>query len=259
MPVTVKVFILALIQGLTELLPVSSSGHLVLAKHLLHLNSPGISLEVALHLGTLLAVLVYYRRRIAFLIVDFLKWGPEGPRYALAILIGSIPAGVVGVLFKDSIERLGDEPRWAAAGMIVTGLLLLSLLLARGLERPLGTFRAFWIGLAQMVGIPPGISRSGTTIVMARHLGIAPAAAAEFSFLLSIPAIAGASVLELLHHGAWTPGEVSLSSLLMGIAVAALVGYFSLVLLVGVLARGRFWMFGLYCLPVGAIGFWLLT
>ncbi len=253
-----KVLILALIQGVTELLPVSSSGHLVLAKHFLGLNSPGVTLEVALHAGTLLAVLVYYARRIAILAADLVKWREESRRYVLALVIGSLPAAVVGLVFKDWFEHLGDSPRLVAAFIMATGVVLLSLLLARRHDRQPGLLDSLLIGIAQAVAIAPGISRSGATIVMARHLGIEPSKAAEFSFLLMIPAVAGASVLELLHHDAWKTIPVSHGALAAGIVVSAVAGYVSMVLLVRMLSSGKFWVFGLYCVLAGGVGFMLL-
>lgn len=253
----VKVQIMAVLQGLTEFLPVSSSGHLVLAKHFLRLDSPGVVTEVALHIGTLLSVLVFYRRRIFSLLGNLAKGEADAKRYVLAIVIGTIPAGIVGVAFKSRFEALGDSPRLCAALLVVTGAILLSLLFKRKAQKELGLIEALCIGLAQALAITPGISRSGSTIVTARHLGIASENAAEYSFFLMLPAVAGASMLEL-RHGLPEAGAVSPLSLLFGILTAAIVGYIAIALLLKVLRSDKFWLFGPYCIAAGALGMYLL-
>jgi len=254
---------LGLVQGLTEFLPVSSSGHLVLAEHLLGVDPPGISFEVVLHLGTLLAVLVYFRHRLWDIGQDLVQRRTvanrhDGRKYFLALVIGTIPAGVAGILFKDQVEAAFSAPKAAAAFLLVTGVFLLATRLARGMQRPLTLPRAFLVGCAQAVALLPGISRSGSTMSAAMGLGISPAAAAEFSFILSIPAILGATVLsvgEALAEGISGPIAAVYA---LGGCVAALVGYASLWLLFGMIKKGRFWWFGVYCLVVGIASLVLL-
>ncbi|MBN1672461.1 MAG: undecaprenyl-diphosphate phosphatase [Kiritimatiellae bacterium] len=249
----VKVLVLAVVQGVTEFLPVSSSGHLVLGKLLLGLKSSGATLEVALHGGTLLAVLVFYRRRILALACGVVRDGTAERRYALNIVLASVPAAAAAFLLKPWLEHLFDLPGVAAGMLIVTGLLLLSLRLARKRERALTLPAGFAVGIMQALAIVPGISRSGSTISLARHLGIAPREAVEFSLLLSIPALLGACLLKGLEAASVGLGGLSPLAVLLGIAVAALVGYAAIGLLVRSLLAGRFWLFGIYCCLVGIV------
>lgn len=254
-----KVIVMAIVQGVTEMLPVSSSGHLVLAKRLLGLDAPGATLEVALHAGTLGSILLYYRMRILALIRGL--WGGDAGgtwRYAAALALGCAPAAVAGVLFKDRIECLFDSPRLAGGFLLVTGALLLVSRLARprgdGEVTPL---RGLLVGCVQAFALLPGISRSGSTIAAARLAGVAPAKAAEYSFLMALPLLAGAVLLsagEMVHEGA---GAVSPGLLALGAAVAGLVGYAAIGVVVRCLAAGRFWLFGFYCLGAGALAVWL--
>lgn len=254
MTLTLKVLLLAAIQGLTEIFPVSSSGHLVLAKHFLHLQTSGATLEVALHAGTLLSIMVYYRRRIALLVSGCVTGGADGLRYAGALVVGCIPAGLVGVLFQDAIERTFERPHAVAVMLMITGLFVLTVRWAKQSERSINLPRALGIGLAQAVSILPGISRSGSTIGMARHLGVAPEKAAEFSFLMSIPLIAGAIALKAAKlASAGGSLDLPLPALAAGVAVAAVVGYVAVATLVRTLSSGRFWWFGIYSLLAGAL------
>ncbi len=253
--------ILGLIQGLTEFLPVSSSGHLVLFEHLLAIDPPGVTFEVILHLGTLLAVLVYFRRKLIGISRNILTGQrsadrENGWKYLLAVVIGSIPAAVAGLFFKDFIEAAFSAPKAAAAFLIVTGVFLFCTLLIRNKDRRLSPRRALIVGLAQAAALMPGISRSGSTISTAILLGISPSRAAEFSFILSIPAIAGASILSLGEAMAEGISPSVLGTYSLGGIVAALVGYASLRLLFGMIRKGRFWWFGVYCFCVGVA--WLV-
>lgn len=245
-----KVLILAIVQGLTEILPISSSGHLVLAKHFCGLHSPGVTLEVALHVGTLLSILIYYRRSL----VQFVRGLPGSWQYAAALAIGTVPAVLVGLSLKDRIEGTFGEPRLAAGMLCVTGVILLSLLFGRRNSRDLRLSDALWIGLAQAIAILPGISRSGSTIAAARHLGVEPGKAGEFSFLLSAPVILGSGMLVAGDVAKEGLGDVTAASLVLGVAVSAAVGYAALAVLARLLSSGRFWLFGVYCLAAGAAG-----
>ncbi|MCD6531850.1 undecaprenyl-diphosphate phosphatase [bacterium] len=256
----IKLIALAIIQGLTEFLPVSSSGHLVLGKHLLGMSEPDATVEIFLHFGTLLSILVFYRRRIwellqALFRADFRS--PEG-REILFILWASIPAGVIGVLFDEYIESLFSAPEFAATMLIITGGILLSTMFAqrRQLSRQLGWGNTIFIGFAQALSILPGISRSGSTISAALWSGINPRKAAEFSFLLATPALAGAIALKgakMLKAGV-SPSP----QLWAAVLVAAVVGYFALALLIPIIRRGKMWIFGIYCLILGGVSLILI-
>ena len=249
----VKVIVMAVVQGLTEFLPVSSSGHLVMTKHFLELDSPGVVLEVALHAGTLLSVLVYYRLRIRRLAVELWKGGGTGRVEIAAILLGTLPAVAAYVAFSDTIEGLFQNPLTTSVMLCVTGVVLLTLHFHVPKDRPLSIGRGIMVGAAQALAMIPGISRSGLTIVAGRHAGLAPRVAAEFSLLLSVPALAGAIVLKAGDAVNGDLHDLSAWMLVAGILVAAAVGYVAIACLVKALSAGRFWMFGIYCLAVGLI------
>jgi len=258
--VTLKIGLLAALQGLTEVFPISSAGHLVLAKHALQLESSGASLEIVLHAGTWLAVIVFYRRAILTLLRGCLARERTALRHAGFLVVGCVPAGAVGALFENRIERAFEQPALVAVMLAATGLFLLSVRWARSAARPLGFLRALAIGAAQAVAILPGVSRSGSTIGMARHLGVEPAQAAEFSFLMSVPLLAGAMGMKLLKaFSAAAPLDLPLPALAVGIAVAAVVGYAALAGLARVLTSGRFWWFGFYSLAVGGLSLLALS
>jgi len=167
---------LGIVQGLTEFLPVSSSGHLVLAERLFGVDPPGVTFEVMLHAGTLLAVLVYFRKRLVGIVRDLGGgWagmdGLRGWKYIVWIAIGTIPAVIIGLLLKNHIESAFSDPRAAAGFLIVTGILLFATLPNYGGKRPLGWWRALVVGCAQAAALLPGISRSGSTISTAMILG----------------------------------------------------------------------------------------
>ncbi len=253
-----NVIILGLVQGLTEFLPISSSGHLVICERLLGLSYPGMSLEIWLHFGTLLSVLVYFRRKLLELARSILPWAAGAETTAnrkmlLALVVGTLPAVVIGLSFKSSIETAFDSPHFASAMLIVTGIILLSTRLAKIGGRYVTIPRGFWIGWAQSVAILPGISRSGSTISAALFLGIQPALAAEFSFLLAIPAIGGAFLLDTFSGGgiSFSPGEVGM--LMAGTATAFLFGLAAIYSLLTIIRRGKFFLFGFYCLVAGAV------
>jgi undecaprenyl-diphosphatase len=246
--------ILGIVQGLTEFLPVSSSAHLVMFEELLGANEPGVAFDALVHGGTLLAVLIYFRRRILQLALTR-SWS-----YAGKIVVGTIPAGIVGVLFESAIERVFSVPSVIVATLFVTGASLLSLHAIpedrMELEEPTW-WQAWWIGCAQMISILPGISRSGSTIVAARWLGIAPMASAEFSFLLGVPAIAGAVVLQAGELRA-AAGAGATIPYLAGWVAALLSGIVAIVLVFRLLARRGFPLFGWYCWAAAvAFGVWL--
>ena len=253
---------LGVVQGLTEFLPVSSSGHLVLTEHFLGIDPPGITFEIVLHLGTLIAVLIYFRHQLSNILSAIARKESAASRlsgwwFVLALCVATIPAGVAGLLFKTQVEAAFSSPRAAAAFLLVTGTLLVGTHFAPRKQHPLNLFRALLIGCAQAVALLPGVSRSGSTISTAILLGVTPAAGAEFSFLLSIPAILGATMLTVGEVAEGLSGSGAAIYAVGGI-VAAVVGYASLWLLFGMIKKGRFWWFGLYCLAVGIASLALL-
>lgn len=244
---------LGLVQGLTEFLPVSSSGHLVITEALLGLSIPGILVEVTLHVGTLLSVVIVYRDRLWSLIQGALRGKAEAWRYIGLLVLATIPAGLVGLFFKNAVEMSFDDPAIAGVMLLVTGIILWTTRRPhRPRTRPLpGPLLALGIGIAQAFAILPGISRSGSTIAAALWGGVEGEKAAEFSFLMSLPAIAGAAVLELkdLDVGVQGVGGVPL---LVGFLVALVAGIFAIRFLVWLLRGQHFHVFAYYVWIVGA-------
>ena len=241
--VHLPLLLMALIQGATEFLPVSSSGHLALVQLVPGLHAGGIFEDVMLHLGTLGAVIVYYRRDLKNLVVGVFARGDAGEwarRYVGLLLLGSVPAGVIGVLFDKKVEGAFGHVGFVLVALAVTGLMLkLSDRIPRR-EFELNPRIAFLVGCAQALAILPGFSRSGWTIVAGLALGLQPKECARFSFLLSVPAILGATVLQLHElpggHSPW-------SALIPAVILAFVVGLLCLrwlVRLVQHLSLGNF-------------------
>ena len=246
----IEVTILSILQGIAEFLPISSSGHLVLGKQLLGLQDVGLRLDVFLHVGTLLAIFAFYFSIIRRIVAN-LEWS-----YLLKVVVSAVPVGVVGVLFHSRLEEIFSSPRMVGVALIFTGFILTAtrFLPKGGLDVSYG--RAFWMGLAQAIAILPGVSRSGMTIAAARIARVDAEKSAEFSFLMSAPPIAGAALLELVKGAgaaAESAAEVSWPLTIYGCILAAVVGYFSLMLLLRSLKSRWFWLFGPYCLCAGLI------
>ena len=255
------VTILAVLQGVAEFLPISSSGHLVIGQHLLGMNPPGMRLEVFLHVGTLASIFVFYRRPIASILGGLFASDAARRRaaweYAAKIFLSALPAVAVYFPFKKPIDDLFENARMVGALLMFTGAVLAGTrFLPRG-QRPVSFLRALLMGCGQALALLPGVSRSGMTLASARAGRIAPEAAAEFSFLMSAPLIAGDALLHIWKAIKATPAEVvgdpSWGAVACGAAIAAVVGYFSLTVLLRTL-RGRwFWLFGPYCFTAGLL------
>lgn len=243
--------LLGFLQGATEFLPVSSSGHLVVGQALMALDVPGVQFEVALHVATMVSVITVYWRRIRGLTHGALTRDRTALTYIGLVLIATIPAGVLGVGFENAIEKVFDAPIVPGVAFLVTGLLLWSTrgVSTEGDSRGLTARIALLIGLAQAVALVPGISRSGATVVMALWLGVSAYEAAAFSFLMSLPAIAGAAILQIPDLTA--EGGALPASLLIGMAVAAVTGVVAIRTFVAVLDSGTFHRFAYYLWPLG--------
>ena len=249
---TLEALWLGLIQGLTEFLPVSSSGHLVMAQSLLGLDESGVVFEVAVHVATLVSVLVFYRRRVAELIVDTLRRRPEALEYVGKLFVATLPAVALVLVAGDFLEALFDRPPVVGVALLTTGAILWStrstLPDAHG-ETPSWS-NAFWIGCAQAFAIVPGISRSGSTVATALALGVAPAAAAEFSFLMSVPVILGAAVLKFGELA--SVASDAMAPLAIGTAAAGISGVVAIWLFVRLLRTQGFHQFAYYVWAAGA-------
>jgi undecaprenyl-diphosphatase len=246
--------ILGFVQGATEFLPVSSSGHLVMAQALLDVEIPGVLFEVAVHVATLVSILLVYRTRVGELISGAVRGDREALTYIGLVCVATVPAGLLGVFAKDSIEQLFDNPWAPGAALLVTGTFLWS---SRGaMERAVAT-RPTWgaaalIGFAQAFALVPGISRSGATVVAALWLGIEAREAAAFSFLMAVPAVAGAAILQIPDLGeagmVLDPIVVLVGSIVAGLTGVAAIRTFN-----AMLARRSFHFFAPYCWAVGAL------
>jgi len=221
-----EAFILGLIQGLTEFLPVSSSGHLVVLQALFEIEQQGILVEIVVHVATLASVLVFYRSRVGALITGALRGERDALTYGLKLVVATLPAVVLVLIAGDFMDGLFESPAAAGIGFLITGTILWSTrktaVTAKFSEPAWGA--ALWIGCAQALAIMPGISRSGATVAAALALGVAPLAAAEFSFLMSVIAISGAAIRALPELGSAPAGMIAplaiagASALIFGIA-----------------------------------------
>lgn len=264
-----------LLQGLTEFLPVSSSGHLVLLRHVLGVRAPGAFLEAVVHLGTLVAVLAVYAPQWVRLLRSLgRRDGGPGWRTVWAVTVASLPAAALGLAATAGLESAFGRVESAAWGLVGTTCLLASLLFApraqRGAAAPSSlaaqpdrfpapsTLRSLFVGGFQALALLPGVSRSGATIVAARWAGLSPEDSAAFSFLLSVPAVAGAVLLEVTQHAEAAAATVSGSALLTAGVVAATSGYVALRLVLRIVARERLWLFAPYTLLVALVALSML-
>ena len=257
-----QAIILGLVQGATEFIPVSSSGHLVLVPWLLGWPAPGLVFDTMVHWGTLVAIVVYFWRDWWALITAWLRglvrwnWSDPNARLAWLLVIGSIPAAILGFLFEDWFESLFSEPAWVSFFLLVTAaILLLSEWLSRSRKtRALSDLRwpdALIIGLAQAAAIAPGISRSGATMSAGLLRGMDRPTAARFSFLLATPAILGAGLLQLVKLSSAPDPLAQLPLLVAGFLAALISGYACIWGLLRYLQRRKLTIFAIYCLWVG--------
>ena len=268
--------LLGLLQGITEFLPVSSSGHLVLAQHFLHVKGQPLLLDVWLHFGTLLAILAVLYRPVFRLLRGAWKWvttalphpfqfmgQPEGEDTYLLflVLLATIPTAFIGFFFKDTFEHLFEGNLTLLGVAFIFTALLLFLTKFKGGNVARKTTATPWqalaIGTIQGVAIIPGISRSGSTIALALLLGMNRRDAGEFSFLIVIPAIFGAMLLETLHGSAALHDTGFLGPALAGTVVAFVIGILALKVLLRVVNRGQLHRFSYYCLCIGVLSLWI--
>jgi len=259
----IETICLGIIQGLTEFLPVSSSGHLVVAKHLLGFREPELLLDTALHFGTLMAVCLYFRSDLWQMIAglgQLIRPGRDGmdipghqATLALMVAVGSIPTGLIGIVFKGPLESLFGSAATVGMMLMATGIIVG---ITRFIPQSYGrrdrvtVLLALAIGTAQGLAIVPGISRSGATIVCGLLLGLNRDLAGRFSFILCIPAIVGALLLQL-DMGA--VNRVGAAALIVGFAASALVGFLALKLLMRMVRQGQLYYFAPYCWALGIL------
>ncbi len=258
---------LGLIQGITEFLPVSSSGHLVLVRHGLGLETDHITFEVFVHFGTVLSIVTVYRVRI----LDIARSAWEGVRrpggvgaqyrnnehfrLAIFILLSMIPTGILYVLFREPLEAVFSAPHITAGMLLVTGGLLLLTRMRPNPEANMSAWKAIVTGAAQGLAMIPGVSRSGATICAALYQNVRPAQAVAFSFLMSIPVIAGATGIEAIGL-AQSGSFANLLPILVGAFVAYVSGIWAIKTVIHFVQQGNLVWFAWYCFLAGGLGLW---
>lgn len=259
----IQAIILGIVQGATEFIPVSSSGHLVLVPWLLGWDSPGLVFDTVVHWGTLVAVLAYFWRDWWILITAWFRglvrwdWSDHNARLLWLILLGTIPAAVIGYLLEDFFESLFGAPVWVSIFLLVTaGLLTVSEWLGWRTRRlaDLHWPDALIVGLGQAAAIAPGISRSGATISVGLLRGFRREEAARFSFLLATPIILGAGLFKLMDLFSAPEPLAQIPMLVAGFVAAAVCGYLCIWFLLRYLQRGKLYPFAIYCACLGLFG-----
>jgi len=267
-----EAFILGIIQGITEFLPISSSGHLAFFRALFNNDlEAGITFEIVVHFGSFCSIVLYYRKRLGGILVDFFKsLSPSAlkqqrfktdpnTQLSLFIILSMIPAMLVGFTLKDTIESLFDSPVFVSAMLLITGLILYSTKLVSQHTKEMSAGRGFLMGIAQALAIIPGISRAGSTISTGLLLGVKRDTAANFSFLMVLPVLAGAMILAFKDLFEMGVENIQVAVLLIGFFSSFVVGYACLAYLMKLLKRDKFHYFAFYCWIVGTIGiiyFW---
>ena len=249
----IDAFIIGALQGLTEFLPISSSGHLVIMQHLLNVNIAGNLVEVAAHVGTLLSVIIFYKKKEIINICLTLKT-KETQSYIAILFLATLPSILFVLYAKNFILSFFESQKYVGVALFLTGIVLFLSILSKKTSSTINIKKAVLIGLAQAFAIIPGISRSGMTITTALILGIAKKEAAKFSFFLAIPAILGATVLTIFDAKFAFESTFILPIALI-VVVSFISGYYALKALIKVLESGKLYYFGFYCLIIGLISF----
>jgi undecaprenyl-diphosphatase len=253
----IQAIILGIIQGLTEFLPVSSSGHLELAKAIMGDTSvpeESMMMTVVLHFATALSTVVIFRKEITQILKGLfqLKWNEE-TKFSLKIIISMIPAGLVGVMFNDEIESFfGGKILLVGSMLILTAILLLLADRAKNTTKSVGFMDAIIIGISQAIAIMPGISRSGATISTSVLLGVDKEKSARFSFLMVVPLIFG-KIAKDLKDGAFNSSNLDVVPLSLGFLFAFVTGLLACTWMIAIVKKSKLKYFAIYCLIVGAL------
>jgi len=262
-----KAIIVGIVQGLAEFLPISSSGHIVLTQYLLGIrevgstHQPDLAFEVILHVGTLVSVLLFFRKSLWRLVQSlYTKDMVDERKKIMWLTVATVPAVIAALLFKDFFDAIPGKPVMVSGFLIVTGLILFIPRLVKGGQSKIGLNSAVIMGIGQAFAILPGISRSGSTIAAGLVSGAKAEKAAEFSFLMSIPAIAGGFVLTMKDRmeetGSFSEALKSClsASYLAGAVAAGIVGLLAIYLVMGAIKRGKLEYFSYYCFAAGIAG-----
>ena len=261
--------ILGIVQGLTEFLPVSSSGHLVIFQHVFGLREAELLFDISLHLGTMVAVIIVFRKEIRAMITSILRFllllikkkasfsdinKSNDLKLAFLIIIGSVPTAVIGLMFNSVSKHFFSSVVITGSMLLVTGFFLWSTYRIKQDGRSMDGFTikdALLIGVVQGIAVIPGISRSGATITAGLLLGLNRETAAGYSFLLSLPAIIGAALLSL--NNLTDTSVFSAGAIMLGTLTSCIVGYFALKLLLRIVKHGRLYIFAPYCCVAGIV------
>jgi len=245
----IQALLLGIIQGFTEWLPVSSSGHLVIAHYFLDIPfSPDF--DIALMLGTSVALIIFFRKKILWLFFGILNFERSQITYLKMIIIAGVPTAIIGFAFRDFFKSFFSQPLIISFFILITGIFLLFVCrFSRG-EKKLSKKGAFFTGLAQGLAVMPGISRSGSTIGTAMLFGLKAEDAAEFSFLIGLPAMLIASLIEFASAYS---GSVETGVLFVGVISSLIFGYISIAFLMSLLKKNKLHYFGYYCVVAGAV------
>ncbi|MFW5998646.1 MAG: undecaprenyl-diphosphate phosphatase [Bacillota bacterium] len=248
----IKAILLGIIQGITEFLPISSSGHLVILQKIMGITEGNLILNVSLHFGTLIPILIIFWNDIK----DIILLRSEKKHLIKLIIIGSVPTAFIGLYLEQFFERIFSSVLLTGFMLLITGLILYLVEKINNYNKDINDFRAhnaILVGIAQGLAIIPGISRSGSTIAAALFQKMDKEEAARFSFLLSIPAIGGANLLKARDIFSQSSTVISSSSLIIGTITAALSGYIAIKYLLHILKRGSLVVFSYYCWIIGII------
>ena len=263
----VAALLLGLLQGFTEFLPISSSGHLVLAQSFIPgFTQPGVLFDTTLHLGTLVAVCIYFWKDLWAMLLSLFspdtKEARDSRRLLWLLIVGSVPTAVIGLLFRKQFEAMFNDIYGVGEWFIITGILLFltDRITTRGRDLPaMGVFDALVIGVAQSLAIIPALSRSGSTIAAGVFLGLERSLLVRYSFLLSIPAVAGAFVLEVVTHRHEAAQGFDPLVYGVGTLAALVVGYWSIAVLLNMTRSRRLSVFAYYCWVIGGLTLFLAT
>ncbi len=263
---------LGILQGLTEFLPISSSGHLVILQSLFGIKEPQVLFDAGLHLGTLMALLIYFRRDLMDMALDTISYfkirtqqmdnrypeNRKGIKLLISIILAQIPTGVIGLLIEKPVESIFSSTSGVGIMLLITAFILIlsGFIPESHLKRDtISPLFALFIGAIQGMAVIPGISRSGITIVFAMTLGIERGLCARFSFLISIPAIIGAVALKILHEGIH---GINPYSIIAGITMSFIVGLLALYFMIRIVKKGKLILFSPYCILIGLISIFIL-
>ena len=243
--------LLGIIQALTEFLPISSSGHLVIAKYFFNIVSNDLIIEIILHLGTLLSIIIYFFNDIKELLKKIiLKKDLDSILYCFYLIIATIPAGLMGIFFKSKITTYYYNIQTVSFAIIFTGIILFFTKLTNK-RNHITWIIALSIGIVQVIALIPGVSRSGITIAMGMYLGLKNSEAVKFSFLLGIPIMLGAGIIEIYSLNNFSLTYIG--PLIVGFITALLIGLITINILYNLIKKHKFWMFSIYCWILGII------